>query len=262
MTERDRGARPAGATASSGPLQASVQFCRLCHEPKALCNSHILPEFLYRLAYDDKHRLAAISLGENGRVETIQKGWREPLLCDQCEQRLSIWERYASQVLFHDSERSATEVGDEVQVLGIDYSGFKLFGLSVLWRASVSSLPAFRGVQLGPHEESIRQMLLTGDAGAYHRYPCLIRLFPTQAREAVATVIPPYRDRVGAHICYKSLLGGLLFTWIVSSHTGPRAASRGVLREDGTLPLQISTPEAELAFFRRIAKRMPEAAFE
>lgn len=234
----------------------------MCGESKSLCNSHILPEFLYRLAYDEKHRLAAISLGENGRVETIQKGWRERLLCGRCEQRLSLWERYASQVLFYDSERSAKEVGDEVQVFGIDYSQFKLFGLSVLWRSSVSSLPAFRAVQLGPHEGRIRQMLLTSDAGVYHRYPCLIRLFPTQAKEAVATVIPPYKDRVGAHICYKALLGGLLFTWIVSSHTGPRAATRGVLREDGTLPLQISTPEAELAFFRRIANRMPEAAFE
>jgi hypothetical protein len=42
-----------------------------------------------------------------------------------------------------------------VVIRGLDYSTFKLFHLSVLWRASVSSGPDFASVRLGVHEERI-----------------------------------------------------------------------------------------------------------
>ncbi len=55
-----------------------------------------------------------------------------------------------------------------------DYATFKLFHLSVLFRASVSSLSTFQEVNLGAlHEERIRQMLLNEDPGKDWEYPIL-----------------------------------------------------------------------------------------
>jgi hypothetical protein len=56
----------------------------------------------------------------------------------------------------------------------VDYTPFKLFQLSVLWRASVANRKEFRFVDIGEHEEIIRRMLLTSDPGAPDEYGCML----------------------------------------------------------------------------------------
>lgn len=52
--------------------------------------------------------------------------------------------------------------GKLVHLTGLEYSPFKLFALSVLWRAGVSSLKDFEQVSLGPHEIKRTAELLRG----------------------------------------------------------------------------------------------------
>src|SRR3546814_3673721 len=89
--------------------------------------------------YDEKHRYNVLSLAPERRVRIEQKGVREQLLCRDCEQKFSKLERYASLVLQGgapgmDGQRN----GSIVSVTGIDYAQFKLFLLSLLWRAGVA----------------------------------------------------------------------------------------------------------------------------
>jgi hypothetical protein len=53
----------------------------------------------------------------------------------------------------------------EYLLTDLDYRSFKLFHLSVLWRASVSTRDEFRLVNLGPYEEKLRTRLLASDPG-------------------------------------------------------------------------------------------------
>src|SRR3546814_16606531 len=73
--------------------------CALCLLPKPLQDSHIIPEFLYGVMYDDKHRYNVLSLAPERRERIEQKGVREQLLCRDCEQKFSKLESYASLVL-------------------------------------------------------------------------------------------------------------------------------------------------------------------
>jgi len=57
---------------------------------------------------------------------------------------------------------------------GIDYKLFKLFQLSLLWRAGVSDRPIFKEVALGRHQEILRRMLLDDDPGESHKYGCIM----------------------------------------------------------------------------------------
>src|SRR5215216_506695 len=68
--------------------QTSTMMCKLCGYDRPLVRSHPMPEFLYRAAYDEKHRAVAPDK-ESGREPFIRKGYREPLLCKECEQRFS-----------------------------------------------------------------------------------------------------------------------------------------------------------------------------
>lgn len=49
-----RGPFALDATAITIPSSEHMPCCALCLEEQALQNSHIVPEFLYRPAYDDK----------------------------------------------------------------------------------------------------------------------------------------------------------------------------------------------------------------
>src|SRR6185295_13125540 len=72
------------------------ETCALCKRVCALRNSHIVPEFLHSPLYDGKHRFHTYGLHGTPVTGMQQSGQRERLLCDNCEQRFSVNERWAS----------------------------------------------------------------------------------------------------------------------------------------------------------------------
>lgn len=113
-------------------------------------------------------------------------GLKEYLLCADCEEQFSGYESYAREVLYgRTSQLTKIAVGNYVAMhnpplLGvrvvpagaIDYKKFKLYQLSLIWRASVASGSHFRNIDLGPHEEPIRIMLTTENPGDEGEYCC------------------------------------------------------------------------------------------
>jgi hypothetical protein len=67
-------------------------ICRLCGNDAELCDSHIVPEFLYKPLYDGKHRTLH-ARGDLTSKRLVQKGLRERLLCVECERRIGEIER-------------------------------------------------------------------------------------------------------------------------------------------------------------------------
>ncbi len=192
--------------------------CALCHQEVELRRSHILPEFLYESLYDDKHRLQVLSISPDKSSWREQKGLRERLLCDACEQRFSIWERYASLVLKGGVELNYRSEGNIVHIAGLDYAKFKLFQLSVLWRAGVSTLPFFENVQLGKHAETLRLHLLAGAPGSSERYGCFMFGLKYQAQAFTGVIMEPGKVRLNGHAAYRFVFGGFLWAMLVSSH--------------------------------------------
>jgi hypothetical protein len=208
--------------------------CALCHCEASLRNSHIIPEFLYRSLYDEKHRFHQISASPEQQSIYMQKGLREHLLCDSCEQRLSIWERYVSMLLSGGVVAAGRRSGNRLHLSELDYPKLKLFQLSVLWRASVSSLAAFSQVQLGPHEEHIRSMLLEGDPGTTESYGCIMFMLMNEHELVQGLVVPPTWARLAGQKAYRFVFGGLVFLYVVSGSKPPHFVSEHFLQQEGT----------------------------
>src|SRR5205809_2236864 len=81
------------------PKRASAT-CALCRQERPLRKSHVIPEFMFKPLYDEKHRFWSVTNVLSKQNRLFQKGLREKLLCDACEQRLSEHESYASAVFF------------------------------------------------------------------------------------------------------------------------------------------------------------------
>ena len=119
--------------------------CKLCENEKELCLSHIIPEFLYLPTYDDNHRALMIPRGK-GKFE--QKGLREYLLCKDCDGTIiGKWETHSSPIIKSIQDLNITQLGDQYIIHDVKYCDFKLFQLSLLWRASVATVKMFENIE-------------------------------------------------------------------------------------------------------------------
>lgn len=140
--------------------------------------------------------------------------------CSDCEQHLN--DKYEKPFLKQwtiDSPLPDRMALESAHTAAYDYPTFKLFHLSVLFRSSVSSLPTFQEVNLGSHEERIRQMLLSADPGYDWEYPILAFAVLNGSSAVERRLISrPISGRYEGHIAYGQIYGGAMWWILVSSH--------------------------------------------
>ena len=209
------------------------KICSLCKENRELRYSHILPEFLYLNLYElKKHRV--ILFGSSQKVKFIQKGIREHLLCQECETKLSRYEGYTKRVLLKIPEFSRHPSGKFIFLEGVNCEQFKIFQLSILWRASVSQNPMFMNVNLGKHEEKIRCMLNEENPGKFNNYGSFIVIVPNP-KKVDKILLSPMKEKLFGHTGYIFMTGNLFWYFIVSSHPVEGAVQEMFLQESDLL---------------------------
>jgi len=230
-----------------------VGKCRLCCEERELCKqSHIIPNFMYQDLFDGKNRMQVIK----SRAGTIkQGGYRQTgefdsyILCSPCDnEKLGRLDRYASLILYDGhpkilQNRTSSKGMNYTYCAEVDYAQFKLFLLSLLFRASISNRPLFREVQLGPHEERIRQMLFNGDPGDQLQYPCLIMTY-LHLRDYPGKVIaqPSWSMGGGRHV-YTFLISGMIYLFFISQDVIPPESKDFFLNPKGEIKIIHLTPQ-------------------
>lgn len=232
--------------------------CALCLEDSELRKSHVIPEFLYETLYDNKHRLQVLSvIPEKGNWRE-QKGLRERLLCDRCEQRLAVWERYASLVLKGGVPLTYRREGSVVLLSELDYLPFRMFQLSILWRAGVSSLEFFKNVQLGPHAEVLRLLLLAGDPGPPRQYCCFMFGLTFERQAFTGVIMQPGKVRLQNQVSYRFVFGGFLWAMLASSNELSNNLVPCTLQPPGTTAILVreATSMGNLASFANELNRM------
>ena len=223
--------------------------CKLCQQVRPLRRSHIIPEFCYKDTYEASiHRAKAVQADPN-REAYIQKGYRGNLLCDDCEQFLNTNYENPFKTYWYDGNAlpdpvpPPTSPGDDlILVTGFDYTTFKLFHLSILWRASVATGDRFNTVSLGPYEEKLRQMLLNTAPGPVDHYPMFGQLLvKDQRRVCYGLVGKPQQSRYGQSHVYYACYAGVEWAIFVTDHPG--SDEQGMLsltpQATGTMPLAV-----------------------
>jgi len=228
--------------------------CLLCHKSSELCNSHIVPEFFYEQMklYDPKHRFNVLSTEPDKHRPTEQKGIRERLLCKQCEVKLSVWEDHARRVLYGGECIEITTNDPKGIECTVDYAKFKLFQLSILWRAGISSHDGFSSVNLGEHEEVLRKMLLDETPGNTEAYGCVI-LYSTKHTDITSNMIHCMEmSSVDGVDCVRLLLGGFFWLFFLSeSALDPR--QKGLFLQDSRHLRILKTDKDPNRYIERLA---------
>jgi hypothetical protein len=94
----------------------------------------------------------------------------------------------------------------EIETTDFDARLMKLFAISMLWRASVSSHPFFKAVDVGAqHEEKLRNLILRQEAGSIDDFSVLLARHidtPTSGHP----IMPPFPDRFHGLRFYRFML--------------------------------------------------------
>lgn len=216
--------------------------CKLCKQDKELQESHIIPKFIYKPLRDDKNRIQRLSIIEHEnkkykKLKPIQDGLKERLLCFDCEQLLNNkYEKYFKTAWF-DENKCPVPISDErVTVTGLDYLKFKLFHLSVLFRASVSSLPEFKCVNLGKHDDVLRDILIKEEYLPETKYPIVCHAITKSENEVqFGLVTSPFRLRQpNGYNSYGFCFAGCVWYYIVDGRE-TSCFSDFMLRSNGGL---------------------------
>ena len=164
-------------------------ICNLCKSEKELCNSHIIPEFLFKPLYDPKHR--AIKLLADKSKRFIQKGLRDSLLCRDCEQHIAnnIETPFAEQwwKILPSSHSNPL-----LTLSGLDYKITRLMILTNLWRAHCSQKSEWEPVKLDRYASEIAQMIQNIDPGDEAEFPIWGQLIVDEVDRVRSDIITPF----------------------------------------------------------------------
>jgi hypothetical protein len=199
----------------------SIGTCKFCTQAKELVKAHIIPKSFCLKAKGDSKDLWEARQNDHRAVQYWQNGvWDDSILCGTCDNGFSQWDAYGFEILGTPPGNDDLPQNDsELQCFvlrNIDYVLMKLFILSVLWRASVSSRPFFARVRLGPHESTIAHMLRNRNPGSYDEYSVVLgRLVHQQVPNAM---FAPYPQRSPEGVNFNMLFFPSLKIMVKTDH--------------------------------------------
>jgi hypothetical protein len=232
-------------------------ICRLCLADTTLCDSHIIPNFVYRQMNGEKNRvkLKLITAHPVFNERYVQTGIKEPLLCKKCESQLSLHEKYVKESIYSQKGAAVERSGNLMRLSGLNYKHVRLCFLSMLWRMSVSAHEMFKYVDLGPHEERLRQMILDEevDDPDLYGFSCIVPIF--KGVPFYGLVVTPDVTRVDDVRAYRAVIGGPMLMFHVASHK-PSAETRELfIKSDGTW-LWLRKDMEEMKYFKDVLGKL------
>lgn len=242
-------------------------ICKLCGLKKPLLKkSHILPEHMYEPFYGAKHKFYKIPVHQTeDRVKRLSSGFYESnILCEFCDNELlGGLESYGAKVFYSRGILRANEIPITkrkitpdglvfTSVNNIDYTKTKLYLLSLIFRASISKLDFFHGVNLGPHEKVIAKMILTNNAGGIEEYPinCLTYLDNNNIPKDIIGYPRKHRHPYG-YSYYSLLIRGIIYQFYINSknHQLAKDVLGGTINKNNEMFLLHLPQESSQLFF-------------
>jgi hypothetical protein len=183
-------------------MNKNTGVCKLCDQEKPLCKSHIIPKAFFKDAMDDDNR--GLIMFSNNRVEHGKMGGEyELLMCRSCESLVGKYDNYG--VRFFRGELwkrydklNETTIPNDIHILGgVDIKKLRLFIISVLWRAGISSRQFYENVDLGPFAPLAKDIILENTDLKQDDFPCFISRYDEPHR-ATHIIMNPVHTRMGS----------------------------------------------------------------
>ena len=175
--------------------------------------AHVIPRTFYNLDYSQRVPLEIITNSDDGYNGKSFVGiYDSGIVTAEGERVFNPWDTYAYEMLIRRRKALTTRTSDGVVIAleapKYDYAKLKLFFMSVLWRASVSTQPFFRRVSIGRYEAILREALLQSNPGDKDFFSVVLACFldmPTKT-----AMMDPFKEWYEQVVYYRFYLGAYI----------------------------------------------------
>jgi hypothetical protein len=233
--------------------------CKLCLQEKPLIRkSHLIPNFMYKGMFGKNKKLIETNIFNLKQQRQRQTGYyQEAILCAKCDNNIiGGYESYASQILYlkSDIEHEIYEHGgiENVLLKGIDYTKFKLFLLSILWRSSISNLDFFKNINLGSkYSELARKMIFEGNPMNTETFPVSIFSLENSVKSRVPSkaIIEPVLLKENGNYSYMYLINEFFYWFGISKYNLPKTIKDTSIDLNNELSIGVLKGQFALDFY-------------
>ena len=219
-----------------------MEKCKLCgSDTEKFPKSHIIPDFMYKHLKNEKSQILRTRMPEGRKLKPALTGFYDlKLACPECEEKMSKWEGYAEKALYGSSNIQMPKAvkldGLQQQIFNIDYTKFKLFLLSIIWKASVTTHEFFREISLGDKHQAIFAKMLTDEnPGEEDKYPVWMIFTKGDPTKNLA-IGQPYRIKTPDNASrYVFPIGPAIYIFHISSHGIDEQMKLNAIKKDNTM---------------------------
>lgn len=156
--------------------------CKFCGNESALIKAHIIPAAFFRRIRQGKKALELITNRAGEYKKKSQIGvYDQTIVCSECEAIWHGWDNYVQQLLAEEPLNGLARYHGNQKICYVvdnyEYSKLKLFFISMVWRASVSSHKFFSRVSLGEFEDIAKQHIVKSNPGDSEDFSVVLSKF-------------------------------------------------------------------------------------
>jgi len=222
---------------------------------------------MYKGLFDEKHFIAPIDLIEFKRRKLLPDGFYDSnILCENCDNKiLGKLESYASIVIWGGKskpdyypkyEGKINQLNQKfLHVTNLDYTKFKLFLLSIIWRASISKHKIFNSVSLGEHEESIRKMIIENNPSSKDDYPVGMFILTQNDSGPTKMISNPLPIKKDKSLIYHFLINGLVINYKIEGQADKELYDQICISENNTMDVYIFNEKESTGYLDTYLKK-------
>lgn len=233
-------------------MRGTCNLCQLHKDLQKKC--HVIPEFLYEnsLLFHKNHNLVKSDLtnflktGKSKIISSMQKSGEYDLYtyCRDCDGKVfNQLETYANEILFSkhlhvNYHYKYEETQNYIALSNLNYSKFKLFLLSILFRAGISSRGLFKEIILDEKTDEIRDMILNSNPKSDREFPIIVWDSYFDDKISRDFLFQPIQMKAGEDNGFLFGVGGLLIYFGYDMRLIPYSSFLEFrLKEDGSLKI-------------------------
>ena len=187
-------------------------ICKLCDVDKELIKAHIIPKGFFKPMQSENKQALLYTNTKGVHPKRSPTGFYDKnILCKECDAKLGVWDEYAQKLLLHSfNEDNAVYNGKEKAyyiIKDYDYNLLKLFFISMLWRASITSHHVFNRISAGPFEEKLKALILSNSPGEEEEFPITLAKFNDPE---LKFILDPHQDKFDNINYYRFYLTGFV----------------------------------------------------
>jgi hypothetical protein len=211
--------------------------CKFCGNESALIKAHIIPASLFRRLQKGKESLEMMTnkAGEYNKRTPVGV-YDKTIVCSKCESIWQEWDNYAQQLLAEEPLNGRVLYRNHKKICYIvdnyEYRKLKLFFISMVWRASVSSQPFFSKVSLGQFEDAAKKHIANNDPGHSEVFSVTLARFD---HPLAKSILDPHDDKYSEVNYLRFYLAGYVAYIKVDHKPSPMPFSQFVMAENRPL---------------------------